>query len=69
MDWPGRFPHYEYFSTLEGEHRFNLAESTAEDLLQGELIDLIGLDTIRNIRLEYSSVAGLAALRAEIGKL
>jgi len=68
MDWTGRFPHYEYFSTLEGEHRFNLAESTAEDLLLGELIDLIGLDTIRNIRLEYSSVAGLAALRAEIGK-
>tara|TARA_B100000809_G_scaffold205293_1_gene206969 strand:+ start:598 stop:741 length:144 start_codon:yes stop_codon:yes gene_type:complete len=47
MDWTGRFPHYEYFSTLEGEHRFNLAESTAEDLLLGELIDLIGLGAAR----------------------
>jgi len=47
MNWTGRFSHGEYFSTREGDHRFNLAESTAEDLLLGGLIDLIGLDTIR----------------------
>lgn len=65
----GRFPHNDIVSLLDVNRRYNLAESTAQDLFVGDVLDLVGLDTVRNIRLGYGSSQGLPLLRQEIARL
>jgi aspartate/methionine/tyrosine aminotransferase len=65
--WPGRFPKNEIISLLDVNRPFNLAESTARDLTLGEVLDLAGIDGLRELRLGYGSSAGLPALREAIG--
>jgi aspartate/methionine/tyrosine aminotransferase len=66
--WRGRFPYNEIISLLDVNRPFNLAESTSQDLTVGELLDLVGLDTIRSLKLGYGTSAGSLALREEIAK-
>ena len=47
---------------------FNLAESTSQDLTFGELLDLPGLEGIRDLKLGYGTSAGSIELREEIAK-
>lgn len=67
-EWHGKFPYNEIISLLDINRRFNLAESTAQDLSVGELLDLPGLENIRNLKLGYSSSVGAAALREAIAE-
>jgi aspartate/methionine/tyrosine aminotransferase len=66
--WRGRFPYNEIISLLDVNRRFNLAESTSQDLTVGDLLDLAGLETVRDLKLGYGRSAGSAALREEIAK-
>lgn len=65
-EWNGKFPYNEIISLLDINRRFNLAESTAQDLSVGELLDLPGLENIRDLKLGYSSSTGVRALREAI---
>ncbi|WP_193098131.1 pyridoxal phosphate-dependent aminotransferase [Burkholderia sp. Z1] len=65
-EWRGRFPYNEIISLLDVNRTFNLAESTSQDLTVGELLDLAGLEPVRNLKLGYSQSAGAAALRDAI---
>jgi aspartate/methionine/tyrosine aminotransferase len=67
MVWTGRFPKNDIISLLDVNRPLNLAESTARDLTLGELLDLVGLDGLRDLRLGYGSSAGLLTLRQAIG--
>jgi aspartate/methionine/tyrosine aminotransferase len=64
--WRGRFPYNEIISLLDVNRPFNLAESTSQDLTLGELLDLPGLENIRDLKLGYGRSAGSLALRQEI---
>jgi aspartate/methionine/tyrosine aminotransferase len=65
-EWRGRFPYNEIISLLDVNRPFNLAESTSQDLSVGELLDLPGLENIRDLKLGYSKSAGPTALREAI---
>ncbi len=67
-EWRGRFPYNEIISLLDVNRPFNLAESTSQDLTFGELLDLVGLENIRKLRLGYGKSSGSTALREEIAK-
>jgi len=67
-EWHGRFPRNEIISLLDVNRPFNLAESTSQDLTVGELLDLAGLDGIRNLKLGYGTSAGSLALREAIAE-
>ena len=63
-----RFPLNNLKPLYTGHRKYDLSESTTKDLAMGDMIDLIGLDAVRNISLDYGeSIAGLDALRHEIG--
>ena len=64
----GRFPANEIISLLDVNRRFNLAESTSQDLTLGEVLDLAGVEQIRSLKLGYGSSAGLLALREAIAR-
>ena len=64
--WRGRFPYNEIISLLDVDRPFNLAESTSQDLTVGELLDLAGLDRIRELKLGYGNSAGALELREAI---
>jgi aspartate/methionine/tyrosine aminotransferase len=66
--WRGRFPYNEIISLLDVNRRFNLAESTSQDLTFGELVDLAGLERLRTLTLGYGTSAGSVELREEIAK-
>ncbi|QBQ98590.1 pyridoxal phosphate-dependent aminotransferase [Paraburkholderia pallida] len=66
--WRGRFPYNEIISLLDVNRPFNLAESTSQDLTVGELLDLAGLDGIRDLKLGYGTSAGSVALREAIAE-
>ncbi|MCK9684989.1 pyridoxal phosphate-dependent aminotransferase [Scleromatobacter humisilvae] len=66
--WRGRFPYNEIITLLDVNRPFNLAESTSQDLTMGELLDLAGLDRIRDLKLGYGTSAGSMALREEIAR-
>jgi aspartate/methionine/tyrosine aminotransferase len=68
QEWRGRFPYNEIISLLEVNRPFNLAESTSQDLTFGELLDMAGLEGIRDLRLGYGTSAGSLGLREEIAK-
>jgi len=66
-NWRGRFPQNEIISLLDVNRRYNLAESTAQDLTFGEILDLAGGPTaLSKLKLGYGSSAGLPQLRAGI---
>lgn len=66
-DWQGRFPRNEIISLLDVNRRYNLAESTAQDLTFGEILNLAGgAVALNNLKMGYGSSAGLPHLRAEI---
>jgi len=66
--WRGRFPYNEIITLLDVNRPFNLAESTSQDLTLGELLDLPGLEDIRDLKLGYGTSAGSLALRQEIAQ-
>ena len=68
QDWRGRFPYNEIISLLDVDRPFNLAESTSQDLTLGELLDMAGPESIRDLKLGYGSSAGSIELREEIAK-
>src|ERR1700733_1130599 len=68
LAWRGRFPRNEIISLLDVNRPFNLAESTSQDLTVGELLDLAGLDRIRDLKLGYGTSAGSLALREAIAE-
>ena len=69
-DWQGRFPRNEIISLLDVNRRFNLAESTAQDLTFGEIIDLAGGGAaLQELKMGYGSSAGLPRLRSGIAAL
>jgi aspartate/methionine/tyrosine aminotransferase len=67
--WRGRFPYNEIISLLDVNRPFNLAESTSQDLTFGELLDLVGLDNIRDLKLGYGKSAGSVELRQAIAAI
>jgi aspartate/methionine/tyrosine aminotransferase len=69
LAWRGRFPRNDIISLLDNYPVHNLGESTSQDLLFGDVVDLIGPDVLREVRLGYGSATGSAALRARIGEL
>ncbi len=69
-NWQGRFPRNEIISLLDVNRRYNLAESTAQDLTFGEILVLAGGPTaLGNLRMGYGSSAGLPQLRVGIAAL
>ncbi len=69
-DWRGRFPRNEIISLLDVNRRYNLAESTAQDLTFGQIINLAGGPAaLSELKMGYGSSAGLPHLRAAIAAL
>ncbi|QPF83901.1 pyridoxal phosphate-dependent aminotransferase [Bradyrhizobium genosp. L] len=64
--WRGRFPYNEIITLLDVDRPHNLAESTSQDLTVGEVLDLAGLDSLRELRLGYGKSAGAPDLRETI---
>ena len=57
-DWPGRFPRNEIISLPDVNRRYNLAESTAQDLTFGEILNLAGgAATLSELKMGYGSSA------------
>jgi aspartate/methionine/tyrosine aminotransferase len=69
-NWQGRFPQNEIISLLDVNRRYNLAESTAQDLTFGEILDLAGGPAaLGKLKMGYGSSAGLPRLRAGVAAL
>ena len=69
-NWQGRFPRNEIISLLDINRRYNLAESTAQDLTFVEILDLAGgADALASLKMGYGSSAGLPQLRASVASL
>lgn len=70
LEGSGRFPRNEIISLLDINRKYNLAESTAQDLTFGEIIDLAGgAAALNNLKMGYGSSAGLLQLRATVAGL
>jgi aspartate/methionine/tyrosine aminotransferase len=68
--WQGRFPRNEIISLLDVNRRYNLAESTAQDLTFGEIVNLAGgASALDELKMGYGSSAGLPRLRTGIAAL
>lgn len=67
--WQGRFPCNGIISLLDVNRPFNLAESTSQDLTVGDVLDMAGLETLRDLKLGYGRSAGSGELREEIAKV
>lgn len=67
--WQGRFRYNEIITLLDINRRHNLAESTSSNLQLGELIDLIGLESMRALSLGYGSAQGYLPLREAVSAL
>ncbi len=68
--WTGRFPRNEIMSLLDEPRRYNLAESTSQDLTLGAIVELAGgLEAVSGLAMGYGSVAGSPRLRAAIAAL
>ena len=69
-DWRGRFPRNEIISLLDVNRRYNLAESTAQDLTFSEILELAGGEAaLGKLPMGYGSSAGLPRLRAVVAGL
>jgi len=66
--WKGRFPQNGILSLLEVNRALNLAESTSQDLSFGELLDVVGIEAVRDLRLGYGSTEGLPLLRETVAQ-
>jgi aspartate/methionine/tyrosine aminotransferase len=68
--WRGRFPRNEIISLLDINRRFNLAESTAQDLTFDQVIAFAGgVAALNELKMGYGSSAGLPRLRAAVAAL
>ena len=68
--WQGRFPRNEIISLLDINRKFNLAESTAQDLTFGEIVELAGgISALGDLKMGYGSSAGSLTLRSAIANL
>jgi aspartate/methionine/tyrosine aminotransferase len=68
--WSGRFPKNEIISLLDVNRRHNLAESTAQDLTFGEIVNLAGgMAALGDLKMGYGSSAGLPRLRSAVATL
>ncbi len=67
--WGGRFPVNDIINLLDHFPTHNLGESTSQDLVFGELLDVIGMDAVRDLRLGYGSAVGSAPLRDRIADI
>jgi len=67
--WGGRFPVNDIINLLDNFPAHNLGESTSQDLVLGELLDVVGIEHLRELRLGYASAAGSSALRDRISSL
>lgn len=67
-EWRGRFPRSKIISLLDVNRPFNLAESTSRDLTVGELLDIVGLDRLRDLKLGYGPSAGAVELREAVAE-
>ena len=67
--WGGRFPVNGIINLLDRFPTHNLGESTSQDLVFGELLDVIGMDAVRDLRLGYGSALGSAPLRDRIADI
>ena len=56
--WSGRFPANGIIDLLDNFPTHNLGESTSRDLLFGELVDLVGIESVR----DWATSAPRAAL-------
>lgn len=63
-----KFPHNEIISLLDENLRFNLAESTSQDLAVGDILTDEGLERLGQLRLGYGSSQGSSELRGELAK-
>ncbi len=66
--WRGRFPYNDIITLLDVNRPYNLAESTSQDITLGELLDLVGLDEMRKVKLGYGTSLGSAPLREAIAE-
>ena len=62
-----RFRKNDIISLLQVNRRFNLAESTSQDLHFDELVQIVGYDNLADLRLGYGSAQGLDLLREQAG--
>ncbi len=63
-NWQGRFPRNEIISLLDINRRFNLAESTAQDLTFAQVMDFAGGPAaLGDLKLGYGTSSGLPRLR------
>jgi bifunctional pyridoxal-dependent enzyme with beta-cystathionase and maltose regulon repressor activities len=65
----GRFPRNEIISLLDNYPTHNLGESTSQDLTFGDVLEVLGIDALRGLRLGYGTAVGDAVLRARVGEL
>lgn len=69
-NWSGRFPRNEIISLLDVNRKYNLAESTAQDLSFGEILDFAGgVAALGELKMGYGSSTGLPQLRAAVAAL
>jgi aspartate/methionine/tyrosine aminotransferase len=69
LAWRGRFPRNDIILLLDNYPIHNLGESTSQDLMFGDVVDLIGSEVLNEVRLGYGSAAGSAALRSRIAEV
>jgi aspartate/methionine/tyrosine aminotransferase len=63
-NWQGRFPYNDIITLLDVNRRYNLAESTAQDLTFGEIMAMAGgVEALGGLKMGYGSSAGLSRLR------
>ncbi len=68
--WQGRFPYNDIITLLDVNRRYNLAESTAQDLTLGEILAMAGgADALAGLKMGYGSSAGLPRLRNEVASI
>ena len=68
--WQGRFPRNDIISLLDINRRFNLAESTAQDLTFEQVVAFAGgAAALKDLKMGYGSSAGLPRLRAAVATL
>jgi len=63
-----KFPHNDIISLLDENLRFNLAESTAQDLAVGDILTDEVVERLKQLRLGYGSSQGNSELRRELAK-
>src|ERR1700693_5908129 len=70
LNWNGRFPRNDIISLLDINRKYNLAESTAQDLTFEEIMKLAGgMETMRHLKMGYGSSAGLPQLRSAVADI